>query len=102
MENITSKQKAIIRKYAQNIKPLFQIGAGKVHENNIKAIREGFNTKEVMKVRVNREDKYDKSITRKIAKELEEKVPCIVAGVIGTTIIIYKENKSIDDNKRVL
>ncbi len=102
MENITSKQKAIIRKYAQSIKPLFQIGVGKIHDSNINVIREGFNTKEVIKVRVNREDKYDKSITSHIARELEEKVPCIVAGVIGTTIIIYKENKSIDDNKRVL
>lgn len=101
MKKISSKEKAYIRKLAQKIKPSFQIGAQGIHNENITAIKEGFNKKEILKIKVNREDKYDKTITKEIASTLEEKLKCTVAGVIGSTIIIYKENQKIDKENRI-
>ncbi len=102
MRRISSKEKAIVRKYAQKLKPTFQIGAAGFHEEVSDAIREGFNNKEVLKVKVNREDKFDKEIVKEIATKLEKMIPCQVAGVIGTTIIIYKENEKIEEDDRLL
>ncbi len=102
MKDISSKDKALIRKYAQKIKPTFQVGAMGIHDLNIAAIREGFNKKEVLKVKVNREDKTDKEIVKEVASSLESKLNCVVAGVIGTTIILYKENLNIDKENRIL
>ncbi len=102
MKDISSKDKALIRKYAQKIKPTFQVGAMGIHDLNIAAIKEGFNKKEVLKVKVNREDKTDKEIVKEVASLLESKLNCVVAGVIGTTIILYKENLKIDKENRIL
>lgn len=102
MKKISSKEKALVRKYAQNIKATFQIGTMGLHDLNIEAINEGFNKKEVLKIKVNREDKTDKEIVNKIASELEKKLNATVAGVIGTTIILYKENLNIEKDNRIL
>lgn len=101
MKKLISKEKAQVRKYAQNIKALFQIGSEGIHKSNLEAIKEGFNKKEVLKIKVNREDIYNKTITSEVANQLEKEVPCQVAGVIGTTIILYKENDNIDENNKV-
>jgi len=91
---LTSKQKAKIRKEAQTIKPLFQIGAQEVHTNFIEALRESFNNKEIIKIKINRADKTDHKITKEIAGQLAKKIKgAEVAGVVGTTIILFKRNK---------
>ncbi len=102
MKDIASKDKALIRKYAQKIKPTFQVGAMGIHDLNIAAIKEGFNKKEVLKVKVNREDKTDKQIVKDVANNLQKELNCVIAGVIGTTIILYKENLNIDKENRIL
>lgn len=102
MTTLTAKQKAQVRKYAQTIKALFQIGSEGLHQSNLQAIREGFSKKEVLKIKVNREDLYDKQVTKNLASVLAKEIPCEVAGVIGTTIILYKANEQLDLNNRVL
>ena len=91
---ITSKQRAILKSKAQSMKPLFQIGASELHENNIKAISDTFNNKELIKVKVNRVNKEDKNIANEIAQKLAQSINGIeTVGVIGTTIILYKEHE---------
>ncbi len=102
MKDISSKDKALIRKYAQKIKATFQVGSMGIHDLNIAAIKEGFNKKEVLKIKVNREDKTDKKIVKDIASNLQKELNCVVVGVIGTTIILYKENLNIDKENRIL
>lgn len=97
---LTGKQKAHVRRLAQRESVSFQVGAKELHEKNIEAITEGFNTKEIIKIKVNRENVYDKEITGEIATQLEEAIEgSQVAGVIGTTIILFRRNK--DENKRL-
>lgn len=102
MSKLTSKEKAKIRKYAQRIKPTFQIGSLGFHKEVVQAINEGLNNKEVLKIKVNRDDKFDKKIVNLIAQEMEEKLSCQIAGVIGTTIIIYKENLNLVEDLKIL
>lgn len=96
---LDSKQRAKLKAEANKLKASFQIGAGELHESNIAAIDQTFNTKEIVKVKVNRQDKNDKDITRIFAEELSTKTNSQVVGVIGTTIILYRQHK--DEDKRM-
>ncbi len=98
MAKLTSKDRATLKSAAQKIKPTFQIGAAELHENILKALDDTFNTKELVKVKVNRADKSDKEICRTIAEEIESKIDVQVVGIIGTTIILYRAHK--DETKR--
>lgn len=97
--NITSKQRAKLRKMANNLRPTFQIGANELHPSNIKAIDQTFNNNELVKIKVNRQEKTDKEITNRIAHQLSEETKSQVVGVIGTTIILYRQHK--DKDKRI-
>lgn len=96
---LNSKQRAVLKAEANKLKASFQIGAGELHESNIAAIDQTFNTKEVVKIKVNRQDKNDKTVTRQFADELSAKTNSEVVGVIGTTIILYRQHK--DKEKRI-
>lgn len=91
-----SKKRAAIKKVANHVKPTIMIGAEGLHKNIFDSIDNGFNTNEVLKIKVSRVDKSDKEITRKYANEIESKNACDVVAVIGTTIIVYKESKNKD------
>ena len=64
---LNSKQRAMIKKEAQKIKSSFQIGQNELHEGNIEAFKMAFNTKEIIKIKVNRSDNKDKEISEKMA-----------------------------------
>ncbi len=100
MKKMTSKERATLKSAAQKLKPTFQIGAAELHENVLKGLDDTFNTKELVKVKVNRADKSDKNIVREIANQIEEQINVQVVAVIGTTIILYRQHK--DEDKRLL
>lgn len=96
---LTSKQRAFLRAKANGIKPTFQIGALEIHESNIRAIEQTFNNNELIKIKINRQDKTDKEIMQKIADTLDKQINTQTVGIIGTTLILYKEHK--DKSKRM-
>ncbi len=98
MAKLTSKERATLKSAAQRIKPTFQIGAAELHENILKALDDTFNTKELVKIKVNRADKSDKNICRELADEIEKNIDVQVVAIIGTTIILYRAHK--DETKR--
>ncbi len=98
---LNSKQRATLKAEANKIKASFQIGAGELHENNIAAIAQTFNTKELVKIKVNRQDKSDKDITREFADKLSKKTDSSVVAVIGTTIILYKQHEHKEKRIRI-
>lgn len=92
---LTGKQKAKLRKLAQSIKPVVQIGNQEVHSKILITIDEAFNTKELIKVKIHRADKTDHKLTKKIATFIGENLKGVeVVGVIGTTVILFKRNKN--------
>ena len=98
---LNSKQRAMIKKEAQKIKSSFQIGQNELHEGNIEAFKMAFNTKEIIKIKVNRSDNKDKEISEKMANEIASKVQAQKVCVIGTTIILYKKNDKLDDSLKI-
>ncbi len=100
MNKLTSKERAQLKSVAQKLKPLFIIGAAELHENVLKGINDTFNNKELVKVKVNRVDKSDKDVVRRLADEIENSIDVQVVGVIGTTIILYRQHQ--DEDKRIL
>ncbi|WOO86415.1 YhbY family RNA-binding protein [Mollicutes bacterium LVI A0039] len=98
---LNSKQRATLKAASNRIKATFQIGAGELHENNIAAIAQTFNTKEIVKIKVNRQDKSDKQVTHDFAEELSKKTDSQVVAVIGTTIILYKQHKDKDMRMKI-
>lgn len=96
---LTSKQRAQLKGEANSIKATFQIGALELHETNLAAIRDTFNNKELVKVKVNRQDKNDKQIVKDLALQIERKCDCQVVGIVGTTIILYRQHK--DPEQRI-
>ncbi len=98
---LNSKQRAVLKKEAQRLKPLFQIGTNKLHEKNVSAIEEAFNTRELVKVKVNRENSEDKEFIEKIAKELTASISAESVCIIGTTIILYKENIKLKERIKI-
>ncbi len=96
---VNSKQRAKLKAEANKIKASFQIGAGEVHAQNIAAIDQTFNTKEIVKIKVNRQDKTDKQVTQQFANELSKATNSQIVAVIGTTIILYRQHQ--DKDKRM-
>ena len=98
---INSKQRATIKKEAQKIKSTFQIGQNELHEGNLEAFKLAFNTKEIIKIKVNRSDTKDKEIAKNIAEEIAKKIDAENVCVIGTTIILYKKNDKLENSLKI-
>lgn len=92
---LNNKQRQQLRKEAHNIKAKSQIGAKGLTDDVIKSIGEMFNTQELIKIKVNRQDQEDKNIVRTYADELALSLKAEVVYVVGTTIILYKYNAKL-------
>ena len=86
---LTSKQRAFLRKEANGIETIFQIGKDGVGENLINQIEDALRARELIKLRV-----LENSLLS--PKEAAEEI-CLKTGaesvqVIGTRFVIYKRN----------
>ena len=75
--------------------PIFQIGKASVTPENIEAIREAIDARELVKIHVLKNCVHD---PRDIADLIAERTRSQVVQVIGKKIVLYKESK---DNKRI-
>ncbi len=87
---MTSKQRAYLKGLAMNLDPVFQIGKGSVSPENIAAISEAFNTRELIKVSILKNCADD---PRQIAEMVAERTHSQVVQVIGKKIVLYKPDK---------
>ncbi len=79
-----------------NIDPIFQVGKGSVTPEYVEAIREAFNTKELIKIAVLKNCMDD---PKEIAQVIADRAGAEVVQVIGKKIVLYKPNK---DNPKIL
>lgn len=93
---MTSKQRSYLKGLAMNIDPIFQVGKASVTPEYTDAIREAFNTKELIKIAVLKNCMDD---PRGIAEVLAERTGAQVVQVIGKKIVLYKPDK---DNPKIL
>ena len=87
---LTSKQRAHLKGLAMNIDPIFQVGKSSITPEYVEAIREAFNTRELIKISVLKNCLDD---PKEIAQVVAERTSSTVVQVIGKKIVLYKPDK---------
>ncbi len=92
---MTSKQRSYLKGLAMNLDPIFQIGKDMLTPEITEAVKETFNTHELIKINVLKNCLDD---PKSMAIILAERTGSELVQVIGKKIVLYKENK---DNKKI-
>ncbi len=87
---MTSKQRAYLKSLASVLDPVFQIGKSSLTPEYTEAIREAFNTKELIKINVLKNCLDD---PKEMAQILADRTGSQVVQVIGRKIVLYKPDK---------
>lgn len=85
---LTSKQRAFLRAQAHGLKPVVHIGSGGVSEAALQSLRDAFNTREILKVRVQEGAPDDVRATAETIREALAGVE--VAQTIGRVMVLYR------------
>lgn len=92
---MTSKQRAYLKSLASSLDPIFQVGKSSLTPEFTEAIREAFNTRELIKISVLKNCLDDPA---QIAEMVADRTHAQVVHVIGKKIVLYKESK---DHKKI-
>lgn len=87
---LNSKKRAFLRKRAHDLDALVRIGKDGITENLIQSILDAIESRELIKVKILQNCEMEKE---EVYSKLEECAEFEVVGIIGRTIIIYRENK---------
>ena len=87
---MTSKQRAYLRGLANTIDPIFQIGKASLTPENIQAISDALEKRELIKVSVLKNCLDD---PKEIANAISERTHSVVVKVIGKKMIFYRRPK---------
>ena len=87
---LTSKQRAILRKHAQSLDVVFQVGKGEIDEALVKSAAECLAAREHIKMRVLENSPYS---PRESAEILAEKTGADCVQVIGSKFVLYLQKK---------
>ncbi len=92
---LTSKQRAQLRGVANTMETILQIGKTGITDQTVKQIDDALTARELIKIRTL---ETSPTTSRESADLLAEKVGADVVQVIGTRIVLYRENKK---NKQI-
>lgn len=87
---MNSKKRAFLKKKAHNLEPLVRIGKDGLNENIIKSILDAIESRELIKAKILQNCEEDKNL---IYTKLMDCKDFELVGMVGRTIIIFKENK---------
>ena len=87
---LTSKQRAILRKEAQSLDVVFQVGKGEIDETLVRSTLECLDARELIKMRVLESSPYS---AKEAAVLLAEKTGAESVQVIGSRFVLYKQKK---------
>jgi RNA-binding protein len=88
MTDLTSKQRAQLRSLAHPLKPIIQVGSDGVSDALLKTVLEAFNTRELLKVKV---QEAAPEGTRETADAIVAALEDVqVPQTIGRTIVLYR------------
>ncbi|MDX8336480.1 MULTISPECIES: ribosome assembly RNA-binding protein YhbY [Cetobacterium] len=88
--SLTSKKRAFLRKRAHNLEPIFRIGKEGFSETLAQGVLEALTPRELIKVKILQNSEVNKN---DVAYEIADAIEAEVVGIIGRTIIFYKENQ---------
>ncbi len=92
---LTSKQRAQLRGMANTLDTILQIGKTGISEQTVKQIDDALTARELIKIRTL---ETSPTSARESADILAQRVDADVVQVIGTRIVLYRENK---ENKQI-
>ena len=88
MTDLTSKQRAHLRKLAHRLKPVVLVGAEGVSDTLLGSISDAFNTRELLKVKLQESAPLSvRDAAAAIAAALDDVYP---VQTIGRTIVLYR------------
>jgi RNA-binding protein len=90
MDRLTSRQRAHLRSLANSLKPVVHVGVDGLTDAALAAVAEAFNTRELLKVKVQEGAPQD-------AREAGDRIAAALDGVhvaqtIGRTIVLYRRH----------
>ena len=91
---LTSKQRAFLKKKAHELDPLVRIGKDGITDSLIQSILEAIDSRELLKVKILQNCEKEKD---EVLEELSKCNEFEVVGIIGRTIILFRENKDKSD-----
>ena len=86
---LNGKKRAFLRKMANTLDPVFQVGKGGVSEEMCLQIGNCLEARELIKLRVLENSGYT---TREAAEEIAEATNAEVVAVIGSRFVLYRES----------
>ena len=92
---LTGKEKQFLRGLAHSLKPIVQIGKNGLTTQVMGQIDEVLDKHELIKVKL--VDFKDEK--REFASEIEKQLKCHICGIIGNTMIIYRQHKDAAKRK---
>jgi len=87
---LTSKQRAFLKKEAHALEPVVRIGKDGLSENVVKSLLDAIDSRELVKVKILQNSDAEK---RETANELALRSGCQLVAIIGRILIFYKENE---------
>ena len=87
---LTSKQRAALRKEAQGLDVMFQVGKGEIGDALVKSTADCLAARELIKLRVLENSSYT---PREAAELLAEKTGAECVQVIGSQFVLYLQKK---------
>lgn len=87
---LTSKQRAYLRKQAHSMDAIVRVGKEGYSEALIESILDALTPRELMKVKILQNCEEDKV---EIANRIADGCEAEIVGLVGRTVIIFKENK---------
>ena len=88
---LNGKRRAYLRKLANELDPVFQVGKGGVSEEMCLQIGNCLEARELIKLRVLENSGYT---TREAAEEIATKTASEVVAVVGSRFVLYRESKT--------
>lgn len=88
---LNGKRRAFLRKMANELEPVFQVGKGGVTEEMCLQIGNCLEARELIKLRVLENSGYT---AREAADEIAPRVSAEVVAVIGSRFVLYRESKT--------
>ena len=87
MNKLSSKQRTYLRSQAHHLEPVVLIGKNGITDGTIEAVNMALNTRELIKIKF-RDFKDNK---QSISDEIAASANCQVVGVIGHTVILFRQ-----------
>ena len=95
MKNLKSSQRSYLKSQSHHLEPLIYIGKNGLTNGTIQSINTVLLAKELIKIKF-REFKDDK---KEISKKIATETLSHIIGIIGHTLILYKQNSDPEKQK---